>query len=131
VDQSALISDYAQVLAHNWEPPDQNVLRFYERTVPAYLDPSHDIRLLVYYHGDLPVASLELFPTDSSTIGIYGFATLKAYRGRGIGSSLFTFALNYAKTAGYRQVILQASEDGLGIYKKYGFKAVTQYYEYA
>lgn len=130
-DQPALIADYAQVLAHNWEPPDQNVLRFYERTVPTYLDPGHDIRLLVYYHGDLPVASLELFPTDSSTIGIYGFATLNAYRGRGIGSSLFTFALNYAKTAGYQQVILQASEDGLGIYKRYGFQTVTTYYEYA
>lgn len=60
-----------------------------------------------------------------------GFATLKDYRGLGIGSALFTFALNDAKRAGYRHIILQATKDGLGIYQKYGFKTVTNYYEYA
>ncbi|PHN08207.1 GNAT family N-acetyltransferase [Flavilitoribacter nigricans] len=130
-DQPDRIADYARVLAHNWTPPDQNVVRFYARTAPVYLASDSDIRLLVYYQEGKPVATLELFPSDAETVGIYGFATLQDFRGRGIGSTLFTFALNYARSAGYRRVILQASEDGLGIYKKYGFKAVTTYYEYA
>lgn len=39
-------------------------------------------------------------------------------------------ALNYAKQAGYKTAILQASEDGFRIYQKFGFRAVTTYYEY-
>lgn len=130
-DQADIISDYAEVVAQNWEPPDLNVLQFYQQATRAYLDPHTGISLLVYYHEGAAVSTLEFFPSNDATIGIYGFATRKKFRGLGIGSTLFTFALNYAKTAGYRQVVLQASEDGLGIYKKYGFKAVTQYYEYA
>jgi ribosomal protein S18 acetylase RimI-like enzyme len=125
------IRDYAQVVSRNWNPPDGNVSRFYEKAAPAFLDNDNGVKLLLYYHENRPVATLELFPTDNSVTGIYGFATLEAFRGRGIGSALFTFALNQAKAAGYEKIILQASEDGLGIYKKYGFKSVTTYYEYA
>jgi predicted acetyltransferase len=44
---------------------------------------------------------------------------------------MLTFALNSAKTLGYQQVILQASEDGLRIYEKVGFQKFGLYYEYA
>lgn len=125
------IRDYARVVSSHWNPPDQNVVHFYEQTMPVYLDPQTAIQLFVYYHEGKPVSSLELFPTDHSICGIYGFATLDSFRGLGIGSALFTFALNEAKTAGYQQLILQATDDGLGIYKKYGFKTITIYYEYA
>ena len=49
----------------------------------------------------------------------------------GIGSALMTYALNYAKEAGYQRAILQATEAGIGIYQRYGFEAITKYYEYA
>lgn len=130
-DTPELIRDYAKVVSSHWNPPDQNVIRFYEQTKPAFLDPQNGIKLFVYYHHNEPVSTLELFPTDQSICGIYSFATLEAFRGLGIGSALFTFALNQAKTTGYQQLILQATEDGVGIYKKYGFKAITTYYEYA
>lgn len=130
-DTPEMLMAYARILAANWNPPDAEVIKFYERTQAVYLDPANVINLLIYYHAGEPVSSLELFPSDRHIAGIYGFATLESYRGRGIGSTLFTFALNRAKALGYQQLILQASEDGLGIYKKFGFKPFTTYYEYA
>ncbi len=62
---------------------------------------------------------------------IYGLATLPNYRGRGVGSALFSFALNQAKELEYKKVVLQASEEGIGIYQKMGFRVVTRFYEFA
>ncbi|MGI9543822.1 MAG: GNAT family N-acetyltransferase [Cyclobacteriaceae bacterium] len=130
VDSKKLTLDYAQVIAKNWTPSDKNVLKYYEMTCHSYLNKSNKIWLLVYYHKGQPVSTVELFPTDDRTIGLYGFATLSAYRGRGIGSSLMTFALSKVKELGYLQAILQASGDGIGIYRKFGFKDQISYFEY-
>lgn len=125
------LSDYAKVIAENWTPMDENVLRYFEITSENYLKKNNQILLLIYYHNDQPVATVEMSPTDHITVGLYGVATLAAFRGRGIGSSMMTFALNKAKQLGYSKVILQASEDGIGIYKRLGFMEQTSYFEYA
>ncbi len=130
VADEASLATYAQVIAENWTPADQNVIDFYHQTANRYLDPNNSIKLLIYFHEDQPVSCVELFPTDEETIGFYGFATLEAYRGMGIGTTLLTFALNMAKELGYKNGILQGTEDGLNIYKKYGFKDYTTYYEF-
>lgn len=130
VNSQVMINDYAKVIAENWTPADINVLRYYELTALKYLE-DDKITLLAYYQDQKPVSTVELFASDEETIGLYGFATLEAYRGQGIGSTLMTFALNRAKAMGYKTAILQASEDGLGIYRRYGFKEITTYYEYA
>lgn len=125
------ISNYAQVIANNWAPPDQNVLKYYEMTASHYLNQTNNIVLCTYSVNDKIVGTLELFPSNSDVMGLYGLATLEAFRGKGIGSALLGFALNKAKALGYRQVVLQATEAGLEIYKRYGFKEKTAYFEYA
>lgn len=125
------LATYARVLAENWSPPDQNVLRYYNRTSDHYLNPTNRIKLLIYYHEGQPASCVELFPSDSETIGFYGFATLEKFRGRGIGTSLLTFALNKAKELDYKNAILQGTEDGLNIYKRIGFNDYAIYYEFA
>ena len=128
-DEESLIT-YANVIAENWTPTDQNVLKYYEQTSSQYLDASNQIKLFIYYHEGEPASCVEVFPTDSETVGFYGFATLEKYRGKGIGTTLLTFALNIAKELGYKNAILQGTEDGLNIYKKFGFKDYTTYYEF-
>ncbi|WP_430965841.1 GNAT family N-acetyltransferase [Spongiimicrobium sp. 2-473A-2-J] len=125
------LSAYAQVIAENWTPLDQNVLKYYEMTASHYLEPSNGIVLCTYEKNDRMVATVELFPTNDEVMGLYGLATLEAYRGKGIGSALMRFALNKAKVLGYSQVVLQASEAGIEIYKRYGFEEQTAYFEYA
>ncbi|MEQ8474956.1 GNAT family N-acetyltransferase [Fulvivirga sp.] len=125
------LNDYANVIAANWSPPDRNVNSYYEKTTNSYLENSKGVMLFVYYDGQQPLATVELFPSDDSTIGIYGLATLEDARGKGIGSALMTKCLNISKTLGYKNVVLQASEAGIGIYKKLGFESFTTYHEYA
>ena len=125
------LSDYAHVIAANWTPLDKNVMAYFKLAETSLLDKHNNILLAAFYQDDKPVSVLEIFPTDGQTAGLYGLATLADYRGKGIGSALLTFALNKVKTLGFRHIALQASEDGLGIYKRLGFKIYTTYHEFA
>ena len=130
VNSEERLQSFSQVLAANWTPPDANVIKYYHKTRNAYLTGNHNIQLLLFHEGENALATCELFPTDDDTVGIYGLATLEDARGQGIGSALMTYCLNLAKDTGYKNVVLQATEDGLGIYEKLGFKAFGKYFEY-
>lgn len=47
-------------------------------------------------------------------------------RGQGFGSTMFTFLLQEVKQLKNNYCVLQASPDGVNIYKKSGFQAVGQ-----
>mgnify|MGYP001801245329 CR=1 FL=1 len=121
---------YANAIAMNWSPPDQNVLAYYKKAANNYLN-QENVVLLTYEVDGKVVSTVELFASDEETIGLYGFTTLQTYRGLGIGSSLMTYSLNLVKSKGYKNAILQATEDGLGIYRTYGFKDFTTYFEFS
>ena len=126
-----VIEDYAAVTAANWSPPDGNVIAYYKKAAPAILNNAQHIHFAVFYESGQPASVIEMFGTNNAVVGLYGLATLQSHRGKGIGTALMQFALNNAKALGYKQVILQASEDGLGIYSKLGFEVMTTYYEFA
>jgi GNAT superfamily N-acetyltransferase len=75
---------------------------------------------LVYLNG-APVASSLLF-MNKDTAGIYFVSTLPAYRNRRIGLALTNYIINYAKKLGLKLCILQASELGLNVYRRAGFR---------
>ncbi|MCB0631804.1 MAG: GNAT family N-acetyltransferase [Saprospiraceae bacterium] len=125
------VRQFADIIARNWDPPDEHVRQYYARTAAHYLDPENQIRLALCYEGNTPAGVVEIFASDRETIGLYGLATLLSFRGRGIGNALMTYALNLALRDGYQQAILQASEDGIGIYERLGFREITTFYEYA
>ncbi len=131
VETHADLLEWAFAVAANWSPPDQNVIEFYRRASAQVLDPQNGIQLFSFWDGNQVAGTVEMFPSDQETIGLYSLATLTAFRGKGIGSAMMAFALNQAKASGYRTVVLQASEDGIGIYRKLGFREVAPFYEYA
>jgi ribosomal protein S18 acetylase RimI-like enzyme len=130
-ETSKALRDFAEVIACNWTPPDENIRKYFTHTVDNYLDKSNEIFLAIYYHENKPVSVIEMFSSAKDTAGLYSLATLSSFRGQGLGSSLMTFALNELKTRGYKNVILQASEDGIRIYEKLGFRTLTKYYEFS
>jgi ribosomal protein S18 acetylase RimI-like enzyme len=79
-----------------------------------------------YYLGTLhgAVVATGMLFVGSEPVGMYDVATCNPYRRRGIGSAMFQHLLKDACTCNRRFCVLQASEDGLGIYVKAGFKAV-------
>jgi ribosomal protein S18 acetylase RimI-like enzyme len=123
------VQEYAQIVAQNWQPPDENLIAYYTAASPAILTPDSQASLYVYYHSGKPVAAIELFVSDKQTAGIFNLSTLLAYRGQGIGTALITYVLNEAKLLGFPFAVLQASEDGINIYKKLGFTTETYFYE--
>lgn len=74
------------------------------------------------YH-DQVVATGALF-IGREAAGIYDIATRAEYRHRGIGSAMFAYLLNEARSYQHRYAVLQASADGIGIYLKAGFTPI-------
>jgi GNAT superfamily N-acetyltransferase len=112
--------DVAAVVAANWEPPDQDVVAYYQRVAPFVLSPASPHRYWTAYDGNAPVASCELF-LDHGVAGLYAVVTRASHRRRGIGTHLTAVALSHARSEGFHIGTLQASGQGQRIYERLGF----------
>ena len=120
---------FAGVSAANWSPPDENVIEFYERTATAALRDDSPLRFYLGTRDAVPVATAEM-TVSGATAGLYNIATLASARGRGFGSAMTTFPLAEARREGCTTAVLQASADGVGIYRRAGFVEVGTITEY-
>ena len=123
------LSDFALVNAANWSPPDQNVVRFYERAAAILLGEGSPIRLYVGYAEGVAVASAEL-TVAGGVAGLYGISTLEAHRRRGYGTAMTLRPLLDARDEGIETAILQASAAGAPVYERIGFRefgGITEY----
>lgn len=129
VRTSAELLDFARINAANWTPPDENVLRFYERVAHAALRSDSPLRYYLGYVDDTPVATAEL--TIAGDVGgIYNISTLQAYRRRGVGTAMTNHLLREAFGEGLDTAILQAAPMGAGIYRRLGFRESGTIIEY-
>jgi ribosomal protein S18 acetylase RimI-like enzyme len=125
----AQLSDFAAVNAANWSPPDTNVLRFYAAAASVLLSRESPIRFFVGRVNREPVATFEL-AIGGGVGGIYNVATLERFRRRGYASAMMRRALEEAKAARLRAAVLQASADGVGVYRRQGFSEFGRITEY-
>ena len=129
VRTEAQLRDFANINAANWSPPDAQLVEFYRRAAPALLAPDSPLRFYVGYRDGEPVATAEATIGDG-VVGLYNICTLEAQRGRGFGSALTLQPLLDARTEGMAAAILQASADGVGLYRRLGFRdygLITEY----
>jgi len=68
------------------------------------------------------VACSSLLLGAGGIAGIYFVATVPQARGQGIGSALTQVPLLYARAMGYRIFVLGATQMGLGVYQRLGFR---------
>jgi GNAT superfamily N-acetyltransferase len=93
--------------------------------VPALLsDPAITV-YAGYADGEAVVAGLGHRTGD--TIGIYDIATVESARRRGYGAAMTMRIVDDAAAAGCDVAILQASDMGLPIYERLGFRTVVEY----
>jgi GNAT superfamily N-acetyltransferase len=68
-----------------------------------------------------PVATAQVF-FAAGVAGLYGVTVLPEARGRGIGTEMSVYPLMIARSMGYSYAILDATQQGYGIYKRLGFR---------
>jgi ribosomal protein S18 acetylase RimI-like enzyme len=69
--------------------------------------------------------------TMAGAVGIYSVATLPGYRGRGIAEGIMRHALGQAREmTGIDRSVLQATSQGQSLYKRMGYRLVTQFTVY-
>jgi ribosomal protein S18 acetylase RimI-like enzyme len=72
-----------------------------------------------------PVAASRLF-CAAGVAGIYHVAAVPEARGQGVGTAMALAAIRAGRDLGYRVAILTASGEGYSLYRRLGFRTVTQ-----
>jgi GNAT superfamily N-acetyltransferase len=130
VTSAADLAAYADVNHRNWEPPDTRVTAFFSAAAPRVLRTGSPF---IYVIGETPtgevVAAGEGCVTDE-VVGLYGISTLKDWRRRGYGAAICLAILTEVARRGARTAVLQASDDGAGLYRRLGFHEIGHCTEY-
>ncbi|HKD05426.1 MAG TPA: GNAT family N-acetyltransferase [Bryobacteraceae bacterium] len=85
-----------------------------------------NFRCWVGYLNGLPVATAATVPSRGA-IGLYNVATDPAFRGRGFGEAITRHVMAEAASQyGRRALVLQSTSNGLRLYERLGFRAVTR-----
>ena len=79
--------------------------------------------------GGRPVATAELF-VGAGVAAVHHVVTLPDVRRRGIGSAMTLRVLRDARALGYRVGVLTASADGIGSYRRIGFREYCRFRRY-
>lgn len=82
---------------------------------------------LLGYENDVPVSTMTLY-FSHNLAGLFDLSTLPRKRKKGYGSEMFSYSLHIAKAEGIKRCVLEASEDGLRIYERAGFKPLGEFY---
>ncbi|WP_242213378.1 GNAT family N-acetyltransferase [Bacillus cereus group sp. BfR-BA-01383] len=122
---SGQIQRFGETLADLFGESEEgiNVQAFYKQISTFDIWNSENMKLYLGFYNDEVVSVGSLVSTKDS-IGIYDIATKEEMRGRGFGTTMFNFLLQEAKQLKDTHCVLQASPDGINIYKKSGFQAV-------
>ena len=87
--------------------------------------PDNPLKFYVGYLGGKPVAS-SFIMLAGGVVGLYGVVVLPEARGRGIGTEMSLHPLRVARSMGFHIGVLDATQQGIGIYRRIGFKEVCK-----
>lgn len=120
-------NDFGNVLASIFSPyPEEHqVKKYYQNITRVAAEHRPNLQLFVGYLNGAAVSTSGLFLTRCA--GIFDISTRPEHRCKGLGAALFHHALKQAVAQGYEVAVLQASPDGLGIYKTYGFQKLGDF----
>lgn len=98
----------------------------YTRYHQRALDKQTNMMHFVLFDNNTPVTSLTL-TLNGQVARLDDIGTDVQYQRRGLATQLIKYALHVCKQQGVEQCVLEASSDGLSIYKKLGFQPIFNY----
>jgi len=81
------------------------------------------------YRGDRLIGCLVLCPLESGDVRMKQVAVVPEMQGRGIGTALVNHAEAFARTVGYRRMVLHARETAVTFYERLGYSIVGDRFE--
>jgi ribosomal protein S18 acetylase RimI-like enzyme len=99
--------------------------RTINRGIFSYLMNEPGINLWLGMSQNNPVSTTLTFEKEN-TFGLYMVSTLAEMQGQGFGQSIVQNALDYAKSIGCEELVLQSTRAGINLYKKMGFEEVEK-----
>jgi ribosomal protein S18 acetylase RimI-like enzyme len=124
-DSLARFQDFGLVLSAIFKPSNsleaKNICSIYQKAGEHCSSLDERLVHLVGYLEEVPVSTASLY-LKNNIAGIFDIATPETWRRRGFGSEMFFHALQLAQRKRAKICVLQASPDGLNIYKRAGFK---------
>ena len=124
------LRDWVAVAGAGYGEPEPVVQARYDVHLALGLGPDLPLQRFVAYLANQPVAMSALF-LGAGVAGVYDVATAKDVRRHGIGAAVTLAPLLRARELGYRIGVLQASEMGIGVYSRLGFRQVCTFSLYA
>lgn len=113
------LKEYIEVFISLFEgTPEKDALENYFSKF-SEVNLGSEIQMFIGRVGEITI-STGLLINSKDSYGIYDVMTKEAFRGKGYGSEMFQYLLTQTKDK-QKPVVLQASEDGKNIYKRFGF----------
>lgn len=119
------LSDWMVPIASAFESEAQIVRQYQARHQAALNTGKHFVHFSLYVKKN-PVCSLTL-SIKNGTARLDDVGTRVGCQGKGYASALIQYALSYAKSLGIYQCFLEASVEGISIYRKAGFSTLFAY----
>lgn len=111
------------------EENDDTVINEYIRFHQKALDKHVNMMHFVLYTDEQPVSTLTL-TINNKTARLDDIGTDIRFQGKGFATKLIKYALAICNQQGIEQCVLEASSDGLSIYKKLGFEPIFSYFSF-
>jgi ribosomal protein S18 acetylase RimI-like enzyme len=119
---------YSKIIAYLSNQPNVVGL-FYERAGSTLLAEDSPIQAYIGYLDGRPVSTGALF-VSNGVAGIYDVVTLKEVRRCGHASTMVCYLLRELASQGHELVVLQASQQSIGLYRRLGFQPHCEYHSY-
>ena len=121
------MNDFSEILSSIFGNSKESfyVKEYYKLITQNDLYKNSSIKYYIGYYNGNAVSTGCLYFTEES-IGIYDISTSLHFRKQGFGTAMFNYLLSKIKNDKREYCILQASEDGVKMYKNFGFKEVIK-----
>ncbi|MDG2348471.1 MAG: GNAT family N-acetyltransferase [Gammaproteobacteria bacterium] len=118
-------SDFGKVFASVFKPRCAQIELYYKQVSTIPIQDREKLRLFIGCVDDEPVVTAGVFLSDAAYLCY--LSTRPDMHGKGYGSAMFYTVLKSSLASGYKDIVLIAYQESLGICKRFGFEEICEF----